>query len=483
MRRRLWWIALIASALLFTHSLLVAHYLGQRYVSDEVWYVDAARNILSSVFHSSPRDAPGANILVPDCKPPTRALAECNCSRDAVWLREDCAVWVPRHCAECVARALNSSVVVWGWVEGRARDLLRYWNLEHPPLAKYVIVFSMWVGGDRFWSWRLPEIVAGSITVYLVYEMCLAALGGLFGELVGVSAAFLTAASRVFEAMSAIAMLDVYVALFSVAAAVALFRRRPWLAIALIAVGFCFKFSVLLAAIPCAIYIARMGLRRVGLRALEALYFVPLAAFIAGVAVDCLVSAPIWLRIGFVKWFGESVAGAIKWHLSTKCYGSSCPPASTPIQWFLDQNPFPLYITKPYSLYAAPYAPLWIFALASCILFTALAFEKCVGLEPWSWLTGLLIGWYLIYAAGNHSLYSFYAAQLAPFVAFWVAWLALETARSRGRVWIEAVKVWAEAPRSVREAVKELKKRVESVLGKHLGGDTVPNSRDDHEER
>jgi len=42
-------------------------------------------------------------------------------------------------------------------------------NHEHPPLAKLIIAFSMFVFGDNAYGFRLPSVIAGTVSIFIFY--------------------------------------------------------------------------------------------------------------------------------------------------------------------------------------------------------------------------------------------------------------------------------------------------------------------------
>lgn len=42
-------------------------------------------------------------------------------------------------------------------------------NHEHPPLAKLLIAFSMYLLGDNGFGWRIPSVIFGSLAVLVFY--------------------------------------------------------------------------------------------------------------------------------------------------------------------------------------------------------------------------------------------------------------------------------------------------------------------------
>jgi dolichyl-phosphate-mannose-protein mannosyltransferase len=45
-------------------------------------------------------------------------------------------------------------------------------RVEHPPLAKIIMVSSIKVLGDNPWGWRLPSIITGTLGIILFYLIC-----------------------------------------------------------------------------------------------------------------------------------------------------------------------------------------------------------------------------------------------------------------------------------------------------------------------
>lgn len=85
-------------------------------------------------------------------------------------------------------------------------------NTEHPPLAKAVIAFGILVFGDNGVGWRIFTILAGTLTIVIVYYLVLK-LGGT--EKTALIAAFLLGFENLWFTHSSIAMLDVIAVFFS----------------------------------------------------------------------------------------------------------------------------------------------------------------------------------------------------------------------------------------------------------------------------
>jgi len=86
---------------------------------------------------------------------------------------------------------------------------------EHPPLGKFLISLGIRAFGFNSLGWRIAAVVAGALTVTLLYVLTRRVLGSTLGAIV---ASGLLAIDFLHFVQSRIAMLDVFVPLFGVAA-------------------------------------------------------------------------------------------------------------------------------------------------------------------------------------------------------------------------------------------------------------------------
>ncbi|MEB3772604.1 MAG: glycosyltransferase family 39 protein, partial [Desulfurococcales archaeon] len=240
------------------------------YVSDEVYYVNVARKILVNIFHYNRSS------------------------------------WWP-----------SSSSIQPG-----------YYNLEHPPLAKYIIGLSMIILGDRPVYWRIPSVLLTASLPIIIYISIIRYVKGIIGVLAGVIAVTAILFDPVVQTMGSLAMLDPYLAFFSALTfALAVHERKTLTGISL-GLALSVKYSGYFLA-PF-IYIL---LRLKGEKPVKTLYYTVLIPAVVLVSLNI----PIILHFGVNDWINQSLVGAVEWHTTSRGPG---PPASTPWGWLLNSNYF-----------------------------------------------------------------------------------------------------------------------------------------------
>ena len=96
-------------------------------------------------------------------------------------------------------------------------------RVEHPPLAKLLILAGIKMFGDNPWGWRTLPILCGVVTVVLFYLLCRKLKMSRNAASI---AAFLLAFENLSFIMSSVAMLDVYMVTFMMAAFLLYAGRR-----------------------------------------------------------------------------------------------------------------------------------------------------------------------------------------------------------------------------------------------------------------
>ncbi len=411
------------------HEVENLHSGAKGYVSDEVWYVDAARNILLKVFHITPKiSGARASVIYSNFSEVDEAYRVANsfgvtpvlymCGSQRCYTKIP-AIYVEAPSMEYVYRFANATHardVVPGWPIGDAQNIDQYLNLEHPPLAKYLIALSMAFLGDRPLYWRIPSIACGALLVILtfliVYEISRCDIAALLS-------AFLVAIDPLSRVMSSLAMLDIFVACFTALALLFVVKRMFRAAVAATALAACFKFNGLFALVPLLLYAINDDLRRGASLVIIVADVILYTSFtaLAFISLLVLVSIPLILHLGFVNWLNQALIGAIKWHLSVKCVGSQCPPSSTPWDWFFGINSFPLYIYDGNTILAQGIVPFYAASFILAILsIPALAKRKPRSRYAWFLFMGLWLGYLAMWVLGGRTQYSFYAVQLTPFI-------------------------------------------------------------------
>ncbi len=369
------------------------------YVSDEVWYVSAARNLLY-ILGLQPRPCPGAQAtLFYNDTLSMILLGPVN----ATTLSNATAVVLPWP----VTRDYNASATRCCFRYPDSPRIQEYLNLEHPPLAKYILALAMLVGGDCPFYWRLTAITIFSLGVGLLAAALYLSAPRLVPRGMEPSIPVLlamlwpVALAKSSVSADAVAILEPFAAGFGLAAVASALLGRRRLAYLLAALSVASKYTGL--AYLAAIMLwdrFESGPGRAALRAL---------AHTLGVAM--LLYAPLAYALGPERLY-EKTVGGLEWFLESRPPG---PVASTPLDWLLGRNAFTLY-TSP-EIVAAPNPALMVAGLAASLyLLTASPLNPryaAIG-APLPVFMALMT---LVYASGNHTLYSFYVAAVEPMSA------------------------------------------------------------------
>ncbi len=417
------------------------------YVSDEVWYVDAARNILRKIFGLVPRmTVPSATLVYPNSSLVTEA--ENLAPSYGIRVVSDSytkisALYVEASSIEAIERFANATGatdVVFGWMLGDAQSINEYLNLEHPPMVKYIIALTMLLLGDRPFFWRIPSIIMGALLVFLSF---LIALEITKSENLAIIVATLVAVDPLVRNLASVALLDIYVATFTALALLFVIRGRLKEGALLIGFASTFKFTALLAVVPLILFVVKrvaQTTRKFVDALLDSVYYIILTV-LAFAFFQVLVSAPLIIYLGFDNWVRNSILGAISWHLSVKCTGSGCPPASAPWDWFFGINAFPLYIEDGRTIAAAGLIPLYIVTFVLMLMAPPyLARLRPRSRDAWLLLVGLFLGYIALWLAGSRTQYSFYAVQLVPYIHTFLVAIGFELL-SRERL-VELFRSW-----------------------------------------
>jgi len=335
---------------------------GPGYISDEVWYVTSARNILHD-FLGMPANSPYFTAAKTCLTDKSRVVKE-YVNIEAVAAEGEVTCYIRR-----------------GFPYPDKEGILSYYNLEHPPLAKYVIA-AMEAVRDEPVFWRLPSIVLGAATLFLVFLTA----RKLAGELRALVATALMLFDNTFRAMAGIAMLDIYLAFFTALLAYLHLSGRLLGTGAALGLAAAVKYS---GAFPVFGLIYLYAIR--SLRELAAVLLMAVSVFL-------LINIPMAGHLGIERWTHE-IVGAVSWHTTSRPPG---PTASTPLDWLFMRNSFALYINP--DIYASG-TPAYLVALVYALYKRDDVSALYLSTYGGYWLT---------YLAGNHTLYSFYTAHFSP---------------------------------------------------------------------
>ena len=381
------------------------------YITDEVWYVSSARNMLTLLFGLQPKclgHQVNATIELPT-KPNLSDIIKIATLYNITLLKTDYntinAIYISAPNKESLnkfAKDINATRIILGYKYKDVEFILTYLNPEHPPLAKYFIALSMLLIGDYPMSWRIPSIIAGSLTILLTAFLVSKLLKNYWA---GVFAAILLAIDPLFRAVSGVALLDVFVAMFVIASLYMAYNRRFGAAGILLGAAIASKFSALFSAIPLWITMTRRGAQisdvvRLGI-------IVPLLVFI-------LISMPMIMTLGPDRWMSESIIGAIKWHTHSKHEVGQGPPVSAPWQWITGENAFWLHINP--DIVARGNGALYIFTALMTLMAAVLIIDHEYIFLSVLWLWGTWAGYIALWIIGNKTQYSFYAIHIAPMI-------------------------------------------------------------------
>jgi dolichyl-phosphate-mannose--protein O-mannosyl transferase len=342
-------------------------------------------------------------------------------------------------------------------------------NQIHPPLGKWLLALGIRIFGYDAFGWRVAAAVAGALTIALVYLLARKLLRSTLGAAI---ASGLLAIDLLHFVQSRIAMLDIFVSLFGVAAVLfAVYDRdriideangvrhgtglldRPWRLAAGVAGGAATAakwpggfalLGVIILTIAWEVAARRARgaekpwlatLREEGTSIALWLVILPLVVYIAtffGRLSGDILAAP-WSEGSFWRdWWGRQTY-MFEAH---RTLGASHPYASPPWSWPLLKRPVSYeFKTAPNGDYMEIFAtgsPLvwWasLIALAAC----AYSFARRRGLgRPEGVILagfGFAYGpWLLVDALSDRtSTFLFYMLPAVPFMCIALAWAALE---------------------------------------------------------
>jgi len=342
-------IVLIVLALYLLYSGFITVNKSETYVSDEIYYVTAAKNIGIRIF--------------------------------------------------------NINVTKIPYPEYKGIDFSENLNLEHPPLAKYLMFFSMLIFGDNPFAWRIPGVILHILTMISIYY----AVKKLANEASAIVAVFIVAFDPILKNLGYIAMLDIYVAFFLAASFTALVYRKSLLAYAIFGLALASKYTALFA-LPAFLLITYFEERK--LRRLP-MYII----------VTALTYVAVWAP--FIKYFSmkegsiyggllrvyEEHLSAMRWHLSSKGGHSYSSP---PWGWLFNYKVWPIYGGL------SVHSNIYINTVFIILPLIYALFGRDVETRryyPYFWFISSFIGFMTIYMLGSTTQFIFYSSTYEPAIA------------------------------------------------------------------
>ncbi len=385
------------------------------YVSDETWYVIAARNTFRNVFGAQPAyvDSSGRHNYTVFFSSRT-ALREDNAEfRDFIENGLGGTVTMGYSKANAISVAVSGGldnaaveaafpsvkIIQSGFNYPDVSGAETYLNMEHPPLVKYILGLSMLTLGDQPLAWRAPGIILGALALIIIYFFVAKLLKNEFFALLVFPLAL---ADPVLRAMSSVAMLDIYVVFFVALSMWFALRRSYFFSAVLIGLGTACKLT---GAFPLfALFFMMLYFRK---SSAQKMIFYP---FAVSLLTWIVVNSPMILHFGVSSWVNE-IQNGLKWFVTSRPPG---PATSTPWGWFVNESPFTINLNP--DVVASVNIAVYLLALAALVA-TPYLMKKLKNrdiLLPSLWFLATFVGFVAIYILGNRTMYSFYAVTFAP---------------------------------------------------------------------
>jgi len=206
-----------------------------------------------------------------------------------------------------------------------------YWNLEHPPLGKYIIALTLMAEHSSYaFVWRIPSIILTSLEPLIIF------LGITMGNpkderrlIGGVAGALVFPLESITATVGSLALLDTY-ATFFLTIAIALAINKRW-GLAAIAMGLSLasKETALPFVLALAVYYYLNSKDT-----LKDKIITSLALIVVPVAILVLSYAPLVTFLG-LKNVILGMETTLHWDLQNRPSG---PIPSSPIDWFFGVN-------------------------------------------------------------------------------------------------------------------------------------------------
>jgi len=122
----------------------------------------------------------------------------------------------------------------------------------HPPLGKWAIAAGIAIGGDNSFGWRISSALAGTLAIGLIFLVA----RRLFGSFpIALGAAILSSVDGLHLVMSRTALLDIFLALFLLAAFLALLYEQHFLTALALGAALATKWSAAYFIVAIGVYL------------------------------------------------------------------------------------------------------------------------------------------------------------------------------------------------------------------------------------
>ncbi len=386
------------------------------YVSDECWYASSSRNILRELFnvqpsYISPDGYYHYSIFFYTASVRDDMIPSLNDTLNAQYGGYILpTTYNNTYCVTVMTQkplneqAIKDSIqgielIQAGYKYPDISGIENYMNTEHPPIAKFIIGFSMLLLGDKPISWRIPSIILGTLILVLICLIVTELTNNYFIVFLVFLFAFV---DSIFMAMSSVAMLDIYAAFFLTLSAWLALRNNYFLSAVSLGLSASAKLTGVFPVVALLIYML-------------VIRFNVIKSFVYPLIVSPViwisVNIPLIIHYGVQNWVSQ-VEGGLKWHITNRPTG---PPVSTPWGWFYNQNPFALNF-KP-DVIAKVDPAIYIIALVMLVFIPYIYFKvNKKYLVPTLWFLAGFLGYVGVYFLGNKTQYSFYVITLSPMV-------------------------------------------------------------------
>ncbi|MFZ8856308.1 MAG: glycosyltransferase family 39 protein [Candidatus Nanopusillus sp.] len=344
--------------LIYTYQTFSVFYPINSYISDEVWYAPASYNVMTKIFHLN----------------------------------------------------INQTVPF-----PSGKNLIDYFNLEHPPLAKYIIGIFIYFLGYNYWVWRIPSWILGSLIIILSFLITRRIVGNnIFGNIAGIITSVLIISDPNIWIMHGIAMLDIYVSFFSILSLYYLIKNDIIKSSISFGLAFSSKFSGAFLIFPLLYYIKGINISRI-----KRFFYVIILPLI----VYLFLNIPLIIYFGFFSWFNQSFLNALKWSITTGHIVNAPNQISSPWQWLLNIHPFYLGTYSGNNLYLNNfYASVNNYIMILWLILTPLIFilkDRKVNVS-YLYPLSIYLGFFLIYILGNDTLFTYYVSNFMPMIYVYI---------------------------------------------------------------